>query len=93
MVQYEQATDERVTLLGDEYAKGGVEFYTKILQRNVALRSILDDEGAKLFTAFGNDHTFFRTRHVPYTVRRDSAIRRYEALTNKNKDTVATGAI
>lgn len=66
---YENYADKRAA--GNlSYAKGGVEFYSKTLQRNMALRSIMGPSGERLFTFFGNDVEFIRERHVPYTRRK-----------------------
>lgn len=76
----EQSADEKAASISEEYAHGALEFYTKILQRNLALRSLLGEEGPKLFTASGNAREIFRTKHVPFVVHRDKAAQRYESL-------------
>ncbi len=77
---WEEKADEAAAGISEEYAQGAFEFYTKILKRNLAMRSLLGDEGPKLFTALGNDRETFRTKHVPYVTLRDRAAQRYEAL-------------
>ncbi|KAH0546999.1 transmembrane protein 177 isoform X1 [Cotesia glomerata] len=67
---YEFAADKKLSELGPEYVRGGLEFYDKTLQRNTALRSLLGERGNKLYTAMGNDHSFFRQKHLPYTQRK-----------------------
>jgi len=81
-VHFEQTVDEIAGSINEEYARGAVEYYSKILQRNVALRSLLGSEGAKIFTPVGNNPLLFRTKHRPFTARRDSAILRLEKLTS-----------
>lgn len=76
----EESADEKAAGISEEYAKGALEFYTKILQRNLALRSLLGEEGQNLFTASGNARENFRTKHVPFVVHRDKAAQRYESL-------------
>ena len=80
---WEEKADEEAASISDEYAQGALEFYTKILKRNVAMRSLLGDDGPKLFTALGNDRELFRTKHVPYVTLRDKAAKRCEALKEK----------
>jgi len=67
---YENYADKRAGSINMSYAKGGVEFYSKTLQRNMALRSIMGPSGESMFTLFGNDVEFIRERHVPYTRRK-----------------------
>lgn len=67
---YENYADKRAGSLNLSYAKGGVEFYSRTLQRNMALRSIMGPPGEKRFTFFGNDVEFIRERHVPFTRRK-----------------------
>lgn len=54
-IYYESEADKAVVKLGGKYARGGLEYYEKLLQRNVALRTIMGSEGEKLYTAYGND--------------------------------------
>jgi hypothetical protein len=89
-VTREEQIDKEVCNLGIEYTKGAVEFYTKILQRNVALRSLLGSEGIQLYTAMGNDQYLIRTKHLPFTVRRDTALSHYLSLTTNSPPTVPT---
>lgn len=63
--------DETLCNLGAEYIKGGQEFFEKTLLRNRALRSLLGEEGKQIYTAYGNEHTFLRQKHVPLSVRKD----------------------
>ncbi len=67
---YENYADKKAGSLNLSYAKGGVEFYSKILQRNMGLRSIMGSSGERLFTFFGNDVEFIREKHVPFTKRK-----------------------
>ncbi|XP_010594703.2 transmembrane protein 177 [Loxodonta africana] len=68
--------DRRTASLSIAYARGGVEFYEKILSGNLALRSLLGRRGEKLYTPSGNINPrhLFRIKHLPYTVRRDSVL-------------------
>ncbi|KAK7072876.1 hypothetical protein SK128_018166 [Halocaridina rubra] len=70
-VSNEASADETVANISETYARGGLEFYEKILQRNIALRSLIKDRGEALYTAFGNDRVLLRTRHMAFSERRD----------------------
>lgn len=77
-VNYEANADRTVADLGEKYAIGGLEFYEKILQRNMALYKLMGSEGEKLYTAYGNDQVLLRTKHMPFTLRRDYMKNRVE---------------
>ncbi|XP_045107493.1 transmembrane protein 177-like [Portunus trituberculatus] len=47
--------DGEAAAMGRAYIEGGVEFYEKVLQRNIALRELMGDDGRKIYTAKGND--------------------------------------
>ncbi|XP_012231108.1 transmembrane protein 177 [Linepithema humile] len=69
--RFDRKTDEVLCNLGTEYIKGGQEFYEKMLIRNRAIRSLLGDEGKKLYTAYGNKQNFLRQKHVPISHKKD----------------------
>lgn len=68
---YEKDADLAAIELGENYINGGFEFYDKILQRNIALRTLMGVDGEKLFTAGGNEQVTVRTKHLPLAMRRD----------------------
>lgn len=46
--------------LGETYIKGGIEFYSKLLNRNIALRKLMGkkvNEGLSLRISFATDNT------------------------------------
>lgn len=67
----DRQVDRRVAALGQEYVRGGVEYYSKLLKRNIILRSMMGASGEKLFTKFGNDKTLVRRRHMEISARLD----------------------
>lgn len=79
---YEADADKAVADLGEKYAQGGLEFYEKVLQRNVALRTLMGTTGEKLYTAYGNDQMLLRTKHIPFTLRRDYFKQRVDEYRN-----------
>ncbi|XP_022079813.1 transmembrane protein 177-like [Acanthaster planci] len=48
-------TDDKVAELGEEYVRGGVEFYEKKIQKNIALRKIMGRRGEQMYTYYGNE--------------------------------------
>ncbi|KAM4858983.1 transmembrane protein 177 isoform 1-T2 [Thomomys bottae] len=76
--------DRRTASLSPNYARGGVEFYEKILSGNLALRTLLGSYGEKLYTPSGNiaPRHWFRIKHLPYTTRRDSVLQVWRRTLN-----------
>lgn len=69
-------TDRRVAGVSREYAKGGVEFYDKILSRNKTLRSLMGQKGKEMYAHSGNlfpTHVL-QLKHTPYTSRRKAIL-------------------
>lgn len=66
-------SDRHAANLSREYAKGGVEFYEKILCRNKILRRLMGPKGEEMYAPSGNlfPAKMFRLKHAPYTARRD----------------------
>ncbi|XP_006137783.2 transmembrane protein 177 [Pelodiscus sinensis] len=69
-------SDRQVAIISKDYAKGGVEFYNKVLSRNRTLRTLLGKQGEKMYAPSGNlfPRYGFRLKHAPYTSRRDLII-------------------
>ncbi|NXU49249.1 TM177 protein, partial [Turnix velox] len=65
--------DRKAATLSKDYARGGVEFYDKILSRNRILRGLMGKQGKKVFYPSGNlfPRHWFRIKNTPYTYRRD----------------------
>lgn len=66
-------SDRRAASLSQEYAKGGVEFYDKILSRNKTLRTLMGQKGIEMYAPSGNlfPANMLSLKHAPYTARRD----------------------
>ncbi|XP_030066338.1 transmembrane protein 177-like [Microcaecilia unicolor] len=66
-------SDRRTATLSKDYARGGVEYYEKLLARNRTLRRLMGKQGEKLYAPTGNlfPRYWFRLKHAPYTARRD----------------------
>jgi len=67
----ERNLDDVVSAKDREYALGGVEFYTKMMGRNVALRHLIPNDKGKMYNLKG-EHVpgLIRHKHVPYTERK-----------------------
>ncbi|KFQ19110.1 PREDICTED: transmembrane protein 177 [Merops nubicus] len=65
--------DRRAALVSKDYARGGVEFYDKILSCNRVLRHLMGKQGMKIYAPSGNlfPGHWFRIKYTPYTYRRD----------------------
>ncbi|XP_029979861.1 transmembrane protein 177 [Sphaeramia orbicularis] len=68
--------DRRAAGVSRDYAKGGVEFYDKILLRNRKLRSLMGPKGEEMYAPSGNlfPAHLLQLKHTPYTVRRDGIL-------------------
>ncbi|XP_040914073.1 transmembrane protein 177 [Toxotes jaculatrix] len=77
------SSDRRAAGVSRDYAKGGVEFYDKILSRNKTLRSLMGQKGEEMYAPSGNlfPAHLLQLKHTPYTSRRDGII----ALLKKEK--------
>lgn len=67
------SSDRRAATVAPGYAKGGVEFYEKILSRNRTLRALMGSKGEEMYAANGNlfPANILQLKHTPYTARRD----------------------
>lgn len=66
---YEAKSDMLAATTSDEYYEGGIEYYTKMLQRNKCFRKMLGEEGAAYFTSEGDARGFIRSKSIPFTRR------------------------
>ncbi|NXX73766.1 TM177 protein, partial [Urocolius indicus] len=65
--------DRKAATVSKDYARGGVEFYDRILLRNRVLRGLMGKQGAQMYAPSGNlfPRHWFRIKYTPYTYRRD----------------------
>ncbi|XP_059826319.1 transmembrane protein 177 [Hypanus sabinus] len=66
-------SDHQTATISKSYAKGGIEFYDKILARNRTFRSLLGKMGMEMYATNGNlfPKHWFRLKHAPYTARKE----------------------
>ncbi|RVE57759.1 hypothetical protein OJAV_G00202400 [Oryzias javanicus] len=70
------SSDRHAARVSPEYAKGGVEFYDKILSRNKTLRSLMGRKGEEMYAPSGNlfPAHILQLKHTPYTSRREGLL-------------------
>ncbi|XP_068428905.1 transmembrane protein 177 [Clinocottus analis] len=68
--------DRRAAGVSSDYAKGGVEFYDKILSRNKILRSLMGQKGKEMYALSGNlfPSHLLQLKHTSYTSRREEIL-------------------
>ncbi|TNN72125.1 Transmembrane protein 177 [Liparis tanakae] len=68
--------DRRAAGVSRVYAKGGVEFYDKLLSRNKTLRSLMGQKGEEMYALSGNlfPSHLLQLKHTPYTSRREEIL-------------------
>lgn len=79
--------DRRAAGLGLAYTQGGVEYYTKVLTRNCALRILMGGEGQRYYTPYGNIASSTRRKGVPFTERRDNLVKFLDVYNQKIAET------
>ncbi|XP_071108551.1 transmembrane protein 177-like [Haliotis cracherodii] len=77
--------ERRTASLGRDYVEGGIEYYSQLLKRNVALRSLMKEGGPKTYTAYGNTVHTWRSPHMPLSARRDNLLAMLKALDAESK--------
>ncbi|KAI4893729.1 hypothetical protein NFI96_024904 [Prochilodus magdalenae] len=72
----EYRSDKQAARVSRNYAKGGVEFYEKILSRNKTLRFLMGPKGEEMYAPSGNlfPANLLSLKHAPYTARRDGLL-------------------
>ncbi|XP_033217084.1 transmembrane protein 177 isoform X2 [Belonocnema kinseyi] len=89
----ERIVDEKLAQAGPTYVKGGHEFYSKLLARNIAHRALLDKHGHELFTEEGDLAYFIREKTTPFTKRKsrfESMIKEFMKEQEKSLDSDLT---
>lgn len=61
----ETEVNEIISKFGDKYIQGGVEYYEKLSQKNMALRVLLGSRGRYMYTPVGNQTTWFNQKKIP----------------------------
>lgn len=77
---YDSWADEQVAKLGLEYIEGGIEYYTKCMQKNAALHILLGSKGGNWYTPNGNYNTWVRAYSMPLQQRIDNLKKKHKLL-------------
>jgi len=68
---FERKSEKTAASIGPDYADGAVEYFSKMLKRNRAIRELLGKEGEKLYTKKGEPRntisSFLTTFTIPFT--------------------------
>ncbi|XP_050436110.1 transmembrane protein 177-like [Adelges cooleyi] len=80
---YQHDTDTVISEMGDEYIKGGLEYYDKLIQRNIILRNILPN-GDRIYSEKGDEIGFFA--ELAFTYRKKHLERNLKKLAEKNTE-------
>lgn len=65
---YDKVAEDQVSSMGVSYLTGGIEYYTKKIERNKALRNLMK-KGHKYYTVGGNENNIWRAKGMPETVK------------------------
>lgn len=84
---YEDRIDKELKALNPIFAEGGKLYFTKILERNKALRELMGKEGEKVFTVNGNDNYLIRNKHKPIVQRKEF----FEEVDEEQEETTLKG--
>lgn len=70
------SSDRRAAGVSRDYAKGGLEFYDKMLSRNRTLRTLMGQKGEEMYAPSGNlfPAHLLQLKHPPYTSRREGIL-------------------
>lgn len=62
-------SDRKTAELSQEFAKGGVEYYEKVIERNRLIRALMGEQASSIYTAEGDEVRGLRTPHLPFSTR------------------------
>lgn len=80
---YQFDADKKVCNISEEYIRGGIEYYEKLMQRNLALRNIIPG-GDELYSDQGDDLGFFTVvQELPLSQRKKYLEHRLNNCTNE----------
>ncbi|XP_043472227.1 transmembrane protein 177 [Leptopilina heterotoma] len=66
----EKKIDAELAKLNNSYLQGGLEYYSKVMKTNIALRKLLDDYGDKTYDDKGDLVYLWRQKTTPYSERK-----------------------
>lgn len=69
---YEKNIDSELKKIDKIFIEGGKEYYSKLLERNKALRQLLGKDGERRYSVLGNENYSLRQKHTPLVQRLSS---------------------
>jgi len=90
-MQRDEEIDNKLASLGPGWCDAGARYYSKLLNKNVAIREI---SGNDLYTAKGNIHYFIRQKSLPLTDRKrffEKKLKEYRESSEKIESETAFG--
>lgn len=85
---FQNNADNQVCNLGEEYIRGGIEYYDKLIQRNLVLRNILPD-GNNMYSEKGNELSLISVfSELSLTYRKKNLESKLKKYTNEQNETL-----
>lgn len=85
---FQHNADKKVCDLGEEYIRGGIEYYDKLIQRNLVLRNIIPN-GNNIYSEKGNELSIISIfSELSLTYRKKYLESRLEMHTNELNETL-----
>lgn len=85
---YQIQADKKLCDIGEEYIRGGIEYYEKLIQRNLALRNIIPN-GKNIYSEHGNKQELISLfSEVSLTYRKEYLEQRLKSFKIKNNETL-----
>lgn len=82
---YQNDADSKVASISKEYIYGGIEYYEKLIQRNLALRNIVPD-GESMYSEKGDQLAFISLlSELPLTFRKKQLERKLQKCLEEDK--------
>lgn len=81
---YQSEADKKLCCIDEEYIHGGIEYYEKLIQRNLVLRDIVPN-GDQIYSEKGNKLAFFSVfSELPLTYRKKYLEKKLKDENNKS---------
>lgn len=85
---YQINADHTLCKISEEYINGGIEYYDKLIERNLALRSIIPN-GQTMYAENGDDLSLFSLfSELSFTYRKKCLENQLKIYKNNNNDTL-----
>jgi len=85
-IYYDTSVDNELAAMGPEMIAAGIQFYDKMLKKNVVMRNLT---GQNIYSALGNENYFLRLKSLPLTIRKSFFQMKQQELDNPSSENVA----